>query len=238
VDHAARVEAVAREAAAFADALGGGPRGARVPSCPDWTVADLALHVGRFTGFWTHVLCEGTGRPKPPAPDPPDDGDLGDWYRGLAAALLEELRATPADTPTWMWIEDDQTARTVTRRVVHELAVHRFDAQLARGAPQPLEPELAADGIEELFVMVGVGQAGKGSGQTLHLHGTDRDDEWLLVLDPEGLRVQREHAKGDLALRAAVSDLELVLYQRPPLDRVEHHGDDDVLAAWYRAFTF
>jgi uncharacterized protein (TIGR03083 family) len=235
VEHAERVEAVARESVALADALGDGPRGARVPSCPDWTVADLAAHVGNVTGFWTHVLCEGTGRPKPPMP--PDDGDLDDWYRGLASSLVDELRVTPPDTPVWTYA-DDKSAGFVARRLTHELAVHRFDAQLARGRPGPLAPALAADGIEELFVMVGVRDAGRASGQTLHLHGTDRDDEWLLVLDPGGLRVERAHAKADLALRAAVSDLELVLYQRPPLGPVEHLGDDDVLTAWYRAFTF
>jgi uncharacterized protein (TIGR03083 family) len=238
VDHPARVEAVAREAAALADALGGRPRDARVPSCPDWAVADLATHVGEFTGFWTHVLCEGTGRPKPPAPGPPPDGDLADWYRGLGDHLVTELRRTPPDTPVWTWKEDDQSAGFVARRCAHELAVHRFDAQLARDRPEPIEPDLAADGIEEVFMFVGVGGRGKGSGESLHLHGTDAGDEWLLTFAPEGLQVARRHGKGDLALRGAVSDLELVLYHRPPVGSVEHHGDDEVLGAWYRAFTF
>ena len=39
--------------------------------------ADLAVHVGEFCGFWSHVLCEGTGRPKTPFPDPPDGDDVG-----------------------------------------------------------------------------------------------------------------------------------------------------------------
>ena len=75
-------------------------------------------------------------------------------------------------------------------------------------------------------------------GETLHLHGTDRDDEWLLTLDPDGLRVERRHAKADLALRGAVSDLELLLYQRPTLGEVERLGDERVLDAWQRVFTF
>ena len=72
----------------------------------------------------------------------------------------------------------------------------------------------------------------------MHLHGTDRGDEWLLTLDPGGLQVERRHAKGDLALRGAVSDLELLLYQRPTLGDVERLGDERVLAAWQRVFTF
>jgi hypothetical protein len=78
----------------------------------------------------------------------------------------------------------------------------------------------------------------EGDGQTLHLHGTDRDDEWLLTLAPSGLEVERAHGKADLALRGAVSDLELLLYHRPPVGTVEHLGDDAALAAWHRAFAF
>jgi len=75
----------------------------------------------------------------------------------------------------------------------------------------------------------------------LHLHGTDgggRGDEWLIRMEPDGLRVTPEHAKGDLALRGAVSDLELLLYGRPPLAEVDRLGDATVLDAWYQVFTF
>jgi hypothetical protein len=80
--------------------------------------------------------------------------------------------------------------------------------------------------------------SGRGNGETLHLHGTDRSDEWLLTLGADGLEVERRHAKGDLALRGAVSDLELLLYQRPTIGDVERFGDEKVLDAWHRVFTF
>ena len=51
-------------------------------------------------------------------------------------------------------------------------------------------------------------------------------------------RVVREHAKGDLALRGPVSDLEMVLYQRPTVGTVERFGDESVLGAFHRRFTF
>jgi len=241
MEYEEHVEAVEREAAAFAEALRAAPAEATVPTCPDWSLADLARHVGEFTGFWTHVLCEGTGRPKTPFTPPPDGAGLTAWYEELASHLVAELRATPADTSVWTWVPDRRTARFTARRTANELAVHRFDAQLVAGAPAPIDAALAADGIEEIFVMAGAWgpPAGTGNGETLHLHGTDRDDdEWLLTLGPDGLGVERAHAKGDLALRGTVSDLELVLYQRPPLGPVEHLGDDGALAAWRRAFTF
>ena len=236
MDRAAHIEAVEREVAALADALAG-PRDARVPSCPDWSVDELAEHVGRFSGFWAHVLCEGTGRPKPPAPDPPAEGDLAEWYRPLGRNLVTELRATPPDTEVWTWKADEQTPAFVARRAAHELAVHRVDAELARGAHTPIDAALAVDGIDEALMLASEAGA-RGDGRTLHLHGTDRDEEWLLTLAPSGLEVERAHAKADLALRGAVSDLELVLYARPPVDAVEQLGDDEVLAAWHAAFSF
>ena len=236
---AAHIDAVAREAVTLADALAAGPRDARVPSCPDWTVDDLAVHVGRFTGLWAHVLCEGTGRPKPPAPDPPAEGDLGEWYRALGDHLVEELRVTPPETEVWTWKPDDQTPAFIARRAAHELAVHRVDAELARGPHGPIEAALASDGIDEVLMLASIGdEPATGDGQSLHLHATDRDDEWLLALTPSGLEVERAHGKADLALRGAVSDLELLLYNRPPVGPVEHLGDDAALAAWHGAFAF
>ncbi|MBA3302609.1 MAG: maleylpyruvate isomerase family mycothiol-dependent enzyme [Actinomycetota bacterium] len=239
MDHEGRVAAVERESTALAAALRAGPLDARVPTCPDWTVADLAVHVGEFSGFWAHVLCEGTARPKTPAPQPPVGEALAEWYEELAGDLVTLLQETPPETEVWTWVEDDQTAGFVARRCAHELAVHRVDAESARGAPGPIDGALAADGIEEVLMMAMKTPRGSpGQGETLHLHGTDRGDEWLIGLEPGGLEVTHEHAKGDLALRGAVSDLELVLYQRPPLAEVERLGDATVLDAWYRLFTF
>ncbi len=58
------------------------------------------------------------------------------------------------------------------------------------------------------------------------------------MLDPDGVQVTREHAKGDLALKGGVSDLEMLLYQRPTVGAVERFGDDSVLETFHREFTF
>lgn len=239
MEYSEHVDAAEHATQAMTAALRSTSPGDRVPSCPDWTVADLAEHVGGFTGFWAHVLCEGTGRPKPPFPELQPDQQLGDWYDSVAALLVPELRATPPDTAVWTWAED-KSAAFVARRCAHELAIHRFDAQLAAGSPQPIDAAVAADGIDEIFYMIANAgdRRGPGGGETLHLHGTDRGDEWLLTLDDEALQVEKRHAKGDLALRGAVSDLELLLYQRPTVGDVERIGDESALDAWYRYFTF
>lgn len=233
------VAAIERESAALLTTLRVGPLDALVPSCPGWALADLAAHVGAVTGFWTHILCEGIGRPKTLFPDVPAGPALADWCEELIANLLAVLRETPPSTTVWTWVDSDQTARFVGRRLAHELAVHRYDAQLARDTPQPIDAALAVDGIEEIFVMMGATpRSGQATGETLHLHATDGAGEWLVTLHPDRFDVAREHAKGDLALRGAVSDLELLLYQRPPIGDVEQLGAPAILAAWYREFTF
>ncbi|CAN5649534.1 hypothetical protein BH24ACT4_BH24ACT4_16800 [soil metagenome] len=78
-----------------------------------------------------------------------------------------------------------------------------------------------------------------GSGQTLHLHGTDHGEaEWMITLGADGVHVERTHGKGDLALKGPVSDLEMLLYQRPTVGDVQRFGDDAVLDAFHRQFTF
>jgi uncharacterized protein (TIGR03083 family) len=238
------LEAVEREVAALVDVFAAVTIDAQVPTCPDWTVADLADHVGGFTGFWSHVLCEGTGRPKTGFTQRPAGGDVGAWYAGLGASLITELGATAPEQRVWTWAPGRNDASFVARRCAHELAVHRFDAQAALGATAPIDGALAVDGIEEIFVMIdawkanGHPESGAGERQTLHVHATDRDAEWMLTLTRDGLDVRREHAKGDLALRGAVSDLELLLYGRPPVGSVGRFGEQAVLDAWYRAFKF
>ena len=239
MQYAEHIDAVERETGAFAKALMHGDGGALVPTCPDWTLRDLAIHVGQVLGFWTHVVCEGTGRPKPQFDEKPGPA-AGLWFVQIAGLLAGELKAATPDTEVWTWNPADQSAGFVARRMAHETAVHRFDAQSAVGDPQPIEPPaLAADGIEEIFAMVAAApdRAGRGEGETLHLH-TAEGDEWLIAMNPDGLDVRREHAKGDLALRGSVSDLELLLYHRPPVGEVERFGDEAVLDAWYRVFTF
>ncbi len=237
------VAAVRRESAAFAAALRAGPMDATVPSCPEWTVTDLATHVGQFAGFWSHVLCDGTGRSKPAMPEPPEQAALADWFEELAAGLVTELTATAPATEVWTWVDEDDTASFVARRSAHELAIHRIDAQLAHGVHEPIEPALAADGIDETFLMVNyaAGHSGR-NGATLHLHGTDdpapEPHEWLVTFGEDAISMTHEHGKGDAAIRAHVSDLELLLYQRPPVGEVEVFGDPELITAFYHAFTF
>ena len=55
----------------------------------------------------------------------------------------------------WTWTPD-HTVGFWSRRMAHEVAVHRWDAQGAAGDPSPIERELAVDGIQEVFDLMPV----------------------------------------------------------------------------------
>jgi uncharacterized protein (TIGR03083 family) len=250
MDHADHIAAAEREIDALLVALAAGPLSAPVPTCTDWTAADLAGHVGWFCTRWRDHLRGGgpEGAVRPGDVRAPDgDAATLTWLRGLRYELMAELGTVPADATVWTWFPSEQTAGFVARRCAHELAIHRYDAQSARGTCAPIAPELAADGIDEMLDVLSTARYATdvAAGQTVHLHGTDDPDvigdlhvEWLVRLEPDRPVVTREHAKGDLALRAPVSDLELLLYGRPPLGEVQRFGDESILELWHQLFRF
>lgn len=240
MDFADHVQAVERESAALVAALRAAGPDAPVPSCPEWTAADLAQHLGEFAGWWTHIVQDGAGQEHDEIPPCPQPGERPDWVEQGLTRLHELLTDAGPDLEVWTWADDRSTA-FVARRAAHELAVHRYDAQLAAGTAEPIDGALAVDGIEEIFMMIPYRPALEANIDppvTMHLHATDREGEWLVALVGNNVDVSREHAKGDLALRASASDLELSLYGRPTTGEVERFGDESVLDAWQRIFTF
>ena len=113
--------------------------------------------------------------------------------------------------------------------------MHRWDAQLAAGHTEPIDHALAVDGIDEFFALIPFWRREStlhSSGESIHLHCTDGDGEWLVRLAANGVLVTREHAKGDVALRAPASDLVLFLYGRFDAANAEVFGDASLLERW------
>jgi uncharacterized protein (TIGR03083 family) len=246
VDYDSFVDAVRAEGAATLDVLESDPSpDTPVPTCPHWTVEDLVVHLGAFCGFWTHVLCEGTGRPLTPYPDPPEGVALFPWLGELHGSLVGQLEATPETTEVWTWLATDHTARFVARRCAHELAVHRYDAESAHGASEPIGAELAVDGIEEILgaLVTTRDRTGQGTGRTLALRCSDAPRGWSIVMESNRIDVTgrgpgEEIPAGDLSVTGTASDLELTLYHRPSISPMDVTGDYTVLDEWYREFKF
>jgi uncharacterized protein (TIGR03083 family) len=228
------VDAIRSDGAALADAAGAAGVDAPVPSCPLWSVADLLGHIGRIHRWVAQLVAQRASERGAhwSEAEPPDARELLAWFGGGVTLLADALETAGPDAPVWSWT-NDATSGFWARRQAHETSIHRYDAQLAAARPQPLDGSLAADGIDELFAVIPyrpMEPHPRGDGETVHLHCTDRDGEWLVRLVPDGIEVTPEHAKGDVAVRGTASDLFLFLYGRVGADALEVFGDAALLA--------
>ncbi len=226
--------AITTESEALADAAAVTTFDAPVLSCPGWTMIDLVVHAGLVQRWATEIVAT-NAQERPPFGDAPKlatPAELADWFREGAAALVAALRAADPNAPVWNFAFERKLAFWF-RRQAQEVSVHRWDAEVTAGAPSPLDAALAADGIDEWLGMLavrGVGASPEGEGETaIHLHCTDVDGEWLVRRSPDGLDIERAHAKGDVAARGTASDLDLYLWGRVPVDALEIFGDPALL---------
>ncbi len=214
---------------------------AHVPSCPEWSMRDLVAHVDRvFRQVHARVESGDLDMEDVPGLEESDlDGEpLVMRYEEALTLLVEAFEETDADSPAWTWF-GPKRAGFWQRRMAHEIAVHRWDAENAVGAAAPIAPDLAADGVSE---MIDVHLQEEGMPPYVGLEGViefrelDGAQAWCLALE-EGIPPHRadEHALPDVVVEASSSDLVLLLWGRVPLDEVAVDGDRrlvDALFAW------
>ncbi|HEX5429238.1 MAG TPA: maleylpyruvate isomerase family mycothiol-dependent enzyme [Pedococcus sp.] len=222
-----------------------------VPTCPGWTLFDLAQHVGQGRLRWAAIVAAGPAdqRPTGTAPSdavaaPREQEAMHAWLAASVDELDTALRDAGPDRGCWTWWPDSQspqTAGAVARHQVQEVAVHTHDAQLALGAPQPLPDEVALDGVEEfLSTCNATTSPWPHPPAVLDYHATE-GRSWRLLLSPEGARFSRLPATeaapepADASARGSASELVLSMYGRIPPRSLEIEGDPrvlDRLVAW------
>lgn len=232
--HSLWLDALRSEGDAVATACATAGLETPVESCPGWQVGDLLWHL-----TWVHDLFatwatrlssvpERIERPERPLPDA-----LLTTYRHGLDRLEGVLRSADPSAEVWTFT-DDHTVRFLIRRMAHETAVHRWDAERAAGRVHAIPGELASDGIDEFlthFCTPADDHPVPVSG-SVHLHCGDVPGEWTLRprADSPGFDLERAHAKGDCALRGPASDLLLALWHRLPLTALDVVGDPRVAA--------
>lgn len=217
----------------------------QVPTCPEWTLFDLAQHLGDGRRSWAATIAAGpvaTAKSKtdgaPPAPR--DREGLLTWSAESTQALLDALRAAGPDRGCWTSWADSQSPQTcgaVARHQLQEIAVHTYDAQLAVGDPQPLPTEVALDGVEEfLFTCNATTVAWPHPPAAIDYRSTE-GRSWRLSLSSKGARVARlagpaqakPAAVAYATIAATANELVLAMYGRIPADALELGGDQEVI---------
>jgi uncharacterized protein (TIGR03083 family) len=225
-----------------------------VPTCPDWTLRQLATHVGRAHRWAAEIVSTRSAEfiPFRNVPDgriPDDPAEHVGWLHAGADRVVDAVRAAGQDQ---VWAFGRQRpAPFWARRMAHETAVHRADAQIAAGKAPVIDPDIAADGIDEWLIDLSgplenepdLRLAALDEGQSLHVHATDAPagaGEWLIRRDQSGVQARREHGKADAAVRGGASDLLLVLMNRLPTGdhAVQVLGDPSVLSRWLAETRF
>ncbi|MET8682356.1 maleylpyruvate isomerase family mycothiol-dependent enzyme [Streptomyces sp. NPDC004647] len=224
-----------------------------VPTCPDWTLAELLRHLGRAHRYAETVVRTRATAPIPfdqvpdaAGPDEDDPAALGTWLAAGAARLVDVLREAGPDTKVWTWCSRQDTAFWA-RRQAHETVVHRADAALAAGREFTVDPAIAADTVDEFLELLSSPPVAtrlpalaelRGPYRSIHLHATDTAEElgaeWLIELGEDGFTWRRSHAKATVAVRGPMADVLQVLYRRLPAnsERVEVLGDAKLLDFW------
>lgn len=198
---------------------------APVPSCPGWTLTDLAVHLG-VTQRWATEIVR-TGERAERSDGPRDREALERWFVEGARELSQTLRTSDPQAPAWNFGPPPRVAAFWSRRMAQEVAVHLWDAMASQGLDFTIDAELAADGIDEVSTMFVPMRVRAGalapSATALLLEPTDVPDASVLV------------ATGDVdervALRGPAQLLLLVLWGRSPLAALDVDGDAQAAAA-------
>ena len=156
---------------------------AEVPSCPGWTVADLVAHTGVVHRHKERIVREKWQDGQPLPGEAPADGLIA-WYRDGLDRMLDVLAAHDPAQPVATWYPEDQSVGFWYRRMACETVVHRIDAELAHSAVTPVDPDLAADAVDEVLVVFMAGypewaDVERGD-RTVRLEATDTGSFWTL----------------------------------------------------------
>jgi uncharacterized protein (TIGR03083 family) len=234
-----------REVDRFASALALADFAAPVPSCPEWSVADLAEHLGTVHR-WAHELVR-LRATKRIARIPTDVAAVDvEWLRSGGHALAHTLRAADPDEPMWAW-GADQHVRFWARRQLHETLVHRIDLELAMGAVSNLDAAIALDAVDEFLENVKSdrdiavrARSSHPEGERLEIRAADSSKCWGVVLSLDGYEFVGASSEPDAVLMAESTELLAALLRRRPLERCEVviEGDKSLVDHWLRETAF
>jgi len=248
---------LARDSVLLVAAVHAAPADAEVPACPGWTADDLGFHVASVQSFWASVVGREPGAGLPggdvvPLGRPADAAALAALVHDATAHLVAALAGRDPREPCWSWHPDGRTVGWVTRRQQHEALVHRVDAEQTAGrGVTPIDPEIAADGVDEVLdVLLGGHPAWTTfapAGGTVAVVVDDPGEaphRWDVELgrvrgtgpesgreyDVPGGRLVPPGGEPDAVVAGGAADLDLWLWGRGGAERLRVSGDPAAVA--------
>ena len=242
------------ESARFAEVLADVDPGAGVPSCPEWTAADLLWHLGEVQHFWGTIvrdrLTDTDSYEEPVRPDA--HPALVDFFAASSTVLIDALASTGDDVGVWTWLDADHSVGFVRRRQAHEALIHRLDAELTAGDVTELDAGLATDGVLEAIEWFFGGapawatttadgpigrlattdtgaswrvQVGQWSGTSPNTQRTYADEPLLLLVDA---------GEPSFEVSGTAGDLDAWMWNRPTQGEIRRAGDPSAFEAVIR----
>jgi uncharacterized protein (TIGR03083 family) len=246
---------VANQTSLLLGVVEGADLSATVPTAPDWALSDLLRHIGGNLRAAEMAVRTGTAVTEPErqipghgGPDGDDPAPLFAWLSEAADRFAGTLAEAGPGAEAQVWTVRWPTAAWA-RRAAHDLLIHRADAAGTVGAAFPVDPELAADALDEFLDLISnpkvagaeadadsPGAAGPAG--TIHFHATDTgpevQSEWLLELASPTFTWRHAHQKATVAVRGPIADVLRVAYRRlpPGAAGIEVLGDRALLDTW------
>jgi uncharacterized protein (TIGR03083 family) len=222
------LEVIAESGAELAARAGVAGLDAAVPTCPDWTVADLVAHQGMV-----HRWAAATLRlDETPVPDEaeilrtvPAEQLLG-WFMDGVRALLQTLRSVDSEVPAPVFLKDAPPPRHFwARRQAHETTMHAVDAlgaalgRVPTASEAGIDPDVAVDGVDELLTGFFPRGRSKLGGEMEPLPvavvPTDSDRRWSFSVVEGRLTTERlQRADAGTVLSGSAAQLYLGLWNR------------------------
>ena len=215
-----------------------------VPCCPGWTVRDVVGHTGIVHRQKT-VIVRGRLLENPASPELPD-ADLIGWYRTGLEELVSALRDSDPAERVFTWFPPDQSIGFWYRRMAHETLIHRVDAEQGHGEVSSIDAALAADGIDEVLTMYVGGYPAWGTFEPgtsiVRIECLDEKSAWDVRFglftgnsptsgrthNLDAFVVVDQQSDPAATIRGAAADINLWLWGRGNMDRLEVSGDQEL----------
>ena len=227
----------------FLDLLGRTDPEAPVPTCGNWRVADLSLHL---TGihWWAAAMAVGVDLEGADASAPRERARLVELYAWASAHLRATLTERPLDAPA-LTLDGPGTAGFWYRRQLHETLVHLVDLRLSAGStPRSATSEVWAavwaDTVDEVVTVLHPRQVRLGRtappAVAVDLTATDvhGPSPAIVLAPPEtSWRVGPRDAEPAVRVDGPAWALALLVWGRlsPDDDALAVHGDPAALQA-------